>query len=131
MNATYNFFTMIIALFLVGFCQRFGGKFVHAVCLGLAAALVSLSQITSQWLSLIPMIGFGICWASMVGVPYLMVASMLPRERTGVYMGILNMMIVVPMLVETVTFGWILRTFWVERPPMPCCWLAYYLPAPL
>jgi maltose/moltooligosaccharide transporter len=45
----------------------------------------------------------------MVGVPYLMVASMVPRERTGVYMGILNMMIVVPMLVETVTFGWIFK----------------------
>jgi maltose/moltooligosaccharide transporter len=43
----------------------------------------------------------------MVGVPYLMVASMVPRERTGVYMGILNMMIVVPMLIQTLTFGWI------------------------
>jgi maltose/moltooligosaccharide transporter len=66
-----------------------------------------LSQISNQYLTLVPMIGLGICWASMVGVPYLMVASMVPRERTGVYMGILNMMIVVPMLVETVTFGWI------------------------
>src|SRR4051812_17244641 len=53
------------------------------------------------------MIGLGIFWASAVGVPYLMVASMVPAKRTGVYMGILNMMIVVPMLVETVTFGWI------------------------
>ena len=53
------------------------------------------------------MIGLGIFWASAVGVPYLMVASMVPARRTGVYMGILNMMIVVPMLVETVTFGWI------------------------
>jgi maltose/moltooligosaccharide transporter len=57
------------------------------------------------------MIGLGICWASMVGVPYLMVASMVPRERTGVYMGILNMMIVVPMLIQTVTFGWIYQNF--------------------
>jgi maltose/moltooligosaccharide transporter len=53
------------------------------------------------------MIGVGIFWASAVGIPYLMVASMVPAKRTGVYMGILNMMIVVPMLVETVTFGWI------------------------
>src|SRR4051812_3026270 len=53
------------------------------------------------------MIGLGIFWASAVGIPYLMVASMVPAKRTGVYMGILNMMIVVPMLVETVTFGWI------------------------
>jgi maltose/moltooligosaccharide transporter len=53
------------------------------------------------------MIGVGIFWASAVGVPYMMVASMVPARRTGVYMGILNMMIVVPMLVQTVTFGWI------------------------
>jgi maltose/moltooligosaccharide transporter len=53
------------------------------------------------------MIGLGIFWASAVGVPYLMVASMVPAKRTGVYMGILNMMIVVPMLIQTVTFGWI------------------------
>ena len=53
------------------------------------------------------MIGVGIFWASAVGMPYLMVASMVPAKRTGVYMGILNMMIVVPMLIQTVTFGWI------------------------
>jgi maltose/moltooligosaccharide transporter len=51
----------------------------------------------------------------MVGVPYLMVASMVPRERTGVYMGILNMMIVVPMLIQTVTFGWIFQNFLDDR----------------
>jgi maltose/moltooligosaccharide transporter len=81
---------------------------VHAGCLLLAAvSLITLANTTNQYLMFVPMIGLGICWASMVGVPYLMVASMVPRERTGVYMGILNMMIVVPMLIQTVTFGWI------------------------
>jgi maltose/moltooligosaccharide transporter len=51
----------------------------------------------------------------MVGVPYLMVASMVPRERTGVYMGILNMMIVVPMLIQTLTFGWIFENLLDSR----------------
>jgi maltose/moltooligosaccharide transporter len=69
--------------------------------------VVWLARIDNQYLALIPMIGVGIFWASAVGVPYLMVASMVPAKRTGVYMGILNMMIVVPMLVETITFGWI------------------------
>ena len=96
------------ALFLVGFCQRLGAKRVHAIALGLAAvSLVGLAHITNQYVALIPMIGVGIFWASAVGVPYLMVASMVPAKRTGVYMGILNMMIVVPMLIQTVTFGWI------------------------
>ncbi|GAA0450662.1 hypothetical protein Ade02nite_59880 [Paractinoplanes deccanensis] len=107
-NGAYNFVTMISALFLVGFAQRIGAKRVHAIALGLAAlSLVWLARIDNQWLTLVPMIGVGIFWASAVGVPYLMVASMVPAKRTGVYMGILNMMIVVPMLVQTVTFGWI------------------------
>jgi maltose/moltooligosaccharide transporter len=107
-NATYNFVCMVSALFLVGFARRIGAKRVHAIALGLAAgALIWLAQISNQYLALVPMIGLGIFWASAVGVPYLMVASMVPAKRTGVYMGILNMMIVIPMLVETVTFGWI------------------------
>jgi maltose/moltooligosaccharide transporter len=112
MNGTYNFVTMLSALFLLPLVQRIGGKRVHAGTLALAAiSLVALSQIEVKLLTLVPMIGLGICWASMVGVPYLMVASMVPRERTGVYMGILNMMIVVPMLIQTVTFGWIYQNF--------------------
>lgn len=111
-NGTYNFVTMISALFLVGFCVRIGAKRVHAIALGLAAvALIGLAHIHNQYLALAPMIGLGIFWASAVGVPYLMVASMVPAKRTGVYMGILNMMIVVPMLIETVTFGWIFTHF--------------------
>lgn len=108
MNGSYNFVCMIAALFLLPLCHRFGGKKVHAGTLALAGvSLAALSTIDNQMLTLVPMIGLGICWASMVGVPYLMVASMVPREKTGVYMGILNMMIVVPMLVQTLTFGWV------------------------
>jgi maltose/moltooligosaccharide transporter len=107
-NATYNFVTMVSALFLVGFAQRIGAKRVHAIALGLAAAaLIWLANISNQYVALLPMIGLGIFWASAVGVPYMMVASMVPAKRNGVYMGILNMMIVVPMLIQTVTFGWI------------------------
>jgi maltose/moltooligosaccharide transporter len=113
-NAAYNFVTMVSALFLVGFARRIGAKRVHAVALGLAAgSLVWLSGIDNQYLALVPMIGLGIFWASAVGIPYLMVASMVPAKRTGVYMGILNMMIVVPMLIQTVTFGWIFE-HWLD-----------------
>jgi maltose/moltooligosaccharide transporter len=116
MNGTYNFVTMLSALFLLPLCHRYGGKKVHAGTLALAGiSLAALSTIDNQILTLVPMIGLGICWASMVGVPYLMVASMVPRERTGVYMGILNMMIVVPMLIQTLTFGWIFENLLGNR----------------
>ncbi len=108
LNGTYNLFTAISALFLLRFVVRFGGKWTHVVCLVIGGlCMVWLANVDNQWISLVPMIGIGIMWASIVGVPYLMVASMVPAGRSGVYMGILNMMIVIPMLVETLSFGWI------------------------
>ncbi len=53
------------------------------------------------------MIGFGIGGASMMGTPYVMLAGQIPGNKTGVYMGILNMFIVFPMLLETITFRYI------------------------
>jgi maltose/moltooligosaccharide transporter len=42
-----------------------------------------------------------------MGVPYILLVRLIPSTRYGVYMGIVNMMIVVPMLIQTLTFGWI------------------------
>ena len=110
LNGTYNLFTAISALFLLRFVVKFGGKWTHAACLVIGGlSMAWLANVDNQWISLIPMIGVGIMWASIVGVPYMMVASMVPGNRSGVYMGILNMMIVVPMLIETLTFGWIFQ----------------------
>lgn len=108
LNGMYNLFTAISALFLLRFVVRFGGRWVHVGCLIIGGlCILWLANVDNQWISLVPMIGIGIMWASIVGVPYMMVASMVPSNRSGVYMGILNMMIVVPMLIETLTFGWI------------------------
>jgi maltose/moltooligosaccharide transporter len=110
MNATYNFVTIFAALALIGFAARYGAKWIHAVALtGAAVGMITLSQIGNQYVALLPMILLGIAWASMMGIPYILVASMVPKERLGVYMGIVNMMIVVPMLIQTVTFGWIFK----------------------
>lgn len=47
----------------------------------------------------------------MMGIPYLLVVDKIPKERYGVYMGIINMMIVLPMLIQTLTFGFIYKKF--------------------
>ena len=79
MNGTYNFVTMISALFLLAVLRPLRRQEGARGDLALAAvSLAALSQISNQYLTLVPMIGLGICWASMVGVPYLMVASMVP-----------------------------------------------------
>lgn len=117
LNGTYNLVTMLVALVMLPIVMKLGGRIVHAASLGIGGlCLLGLSQVTSQATSLLPMIGMGIFWASAVGVPYLMVASMVPARRSGVYMGVLNMMIVIPMLIETVTFGWIYKHLLNEDP---------------
>ena len=49
------------------------------------------------------MIGVGLAWASMIGNPYVMLAGSIPPERVGVYMGIFNMFIVIPMMIQIFT----------------------------
>jgi maltose/moltooligosaccharide transporter len=107
-NGTYNFVTIFAALALIPLAQRFGAKRVGSaalVCAGVG--LLVFANLSNQYALLVPEIGVGIGWASMLGIPYIMVASMVPKERSGVYMGIVNMMIVVPMLIQNITFGWI------------------------
>ncbi len=106
MSLTYNTTTMLIALILVPLTLRFGNKKMYALSLfGTALALFCIPFITDPLLVLIPMVLFGIGWAAMMGIPYTMVSKIVPQERRGVYMGILNMMIVIPMGIETLTFG--------------------------
>lgn len=106
MSLTYNIVTMVVALGLVPLTLRFGGKKVYSYSLvGTAIALFSIPFIDDPLLVLAPMVLFGIGWAAMMGIPYTMVSKVVPQERRGVYMGILNMMIVIPMGIETLTFG--------------------------
>ena len=106
MSLTYNIVTMVIALALVPLTLRFGGKKIYAISLfGAAIALFTIPYISDPNLVLVPMILFGIGWAAMMGIPYTMVSKVVPEDRRGVYMGILNMMIVIPMFIQTLTFG--------------------------
>jgi len=106
MNGTYNFVTMIVALALVPFAKKYGSKKVYVISLFFTGiAMLSMPYIKNQFVLLLPMILFGIGWAAMMGIPYAMVSKIIPAERRGVYMGIVNMMIVIPMLIQTVSFG--------------------------
>ena len=53
-----------------------------------------------------------------MGIPYLMVVDKIPKEKYGVYMGIINMMIVIPMIVQNLSFGYILKNFLGNSPSM-------------
>jgi len=101
----------------VWLAKKYTAKYVHIACLAMAAlSLFIIPNIHNKIFLFAPMIGFGIAWASMMGVPYIMVVNSIPKARYGVYMGIVNMMIVVPMILQTLSFGFIYKHFLGSNP---------------
>jgi maltose/moltooligosaccharide transporter len=111
-NGWYNIVMFLVAFSLVYFAKKYSPKMVHAFCLVLAGiGFLAFPMIENKYLLFPAITGFGIGWASMMGIPYLIVVGSIPKERYGVYMGIINMMIVIPMLIQTLSFGYILKNF--------------------
>lgn len=95
----YNAVSFVTALLMVGYTKRYGAPKVHALCLTLSGVgMWFIPQIQSQAWLFLPAVGVGLGWASIMGNPYVMLARSVPPERTGVYMGIFNMFIVIPLL---------------------------------
>ena len=100
----YNFIAFLAGFALLPMVRWIGAKSVHAAAIGLSgAAMLVVPHIADPLWLLAPMVGIGIGWASIMGTPYVILARSIPPERTGVYMGIFNMMIVIPMLIQTLT----------------------------
>ncbi len=100
----YNFIAFVAAFALIPLTRRFGPKLVHAACLSLAGVgMWCLPNIQDTALLFVPMVGIGLAWASIMGNPYIMLARSIPPERAGVYMGIFNMFIVLPMIIQMLT----------------------------
>lgn len=104
LGAFYNFVAFVGALALIPVVRRIGARAAHIGCLaasGLAMLLVPHASTMPQLLAL--MVGIGLGWAGMMGNTYVMLAGAIPAARNGIYMGIFNMFIVIPMLIETLT----------------------------
>ncbi len=103
-GAFYNFVAFIAAFALVPFTRRYGAKRMHSACVAVAGvSMLCIPMIHTPALLFLPMVGIGLAWASMMGNPYVMLAGCIPPERTGVYMGIFNMFIVIPMIIQIFT----------------------------
>jgi len=86
-----------------------GRRWTHTICLLCGAAgLLSVGIIHNQYLLIISMIGVGIAWASILSMPYAILSSSIPPEKTGVYMGIFNFFIVLPEIIASLVFGWVM-----------------------
>ena len=101
LGAFYNLIACLSAFAMIPFARRFGARPIHAIAMVASGlAMLTIASTGSIVLLVIAMIGIGLGWGSLMGNPYLMLANAIPPERTGVYMGIFNMFIVIPMLVE-------------------------------
>ncbi len=106
----YNGVSAIIALLLPRIAERIGRKPTHALALALGGlSFLSLAVIPShEWLW-IPMVGIGFAWGSILAMPYAMLANSIPPKQMGVFMGLFNMSITIPQIVNGIFGGLIVR----------------------
>ena len=101
--ALYNAVAFVAAFAMVPVVRRLGPGIVHAACLACGGAgMIAITHVSHKPLLFLPAIGIGLAWGSIMGNPYAILARSIPPERTGVYMGIFNMMIVVPMMLFSI-----------------------------
>ena len=112
-NICFGFYSAICFAFsflLPKIADRYGRKYTHMICLIMGAlGLLFVGIAPNKYWLLLSMTGVGVAWASILSMPYAMLASTLPQDKLGVYMGIFNFFIVLPEIIATLFFGWIME----------------------
>ena len=133
LNGTYNIVCFLVAFLLVPIALKIGVKGVHFISLtlgGIGLLCIPLLNNTDVLFVLhnpfggnIPIttiflysFGLGISWASMMAMPYQLLAGSIPKEKTGVYMGIFNMFIVIPMAIQILTMQYFVYDLLGQNP---------------
>jgi maltose/moltooligosaccharide transporter len=113
----YNGVAFVFAFGLIGLTRVYSAKSIHTVCLiagGLGLGAYGLAFVGvpfDRYTLLIPMVGVGIAWASILSMPYAMLSNSIPQDRMGFYMGVFNFFIVLPQILAAFAFGPIMRMF--------------------
>ncbi len=104
--AVYNGFAAILAFFLMFMAKKTSRKITHAFSLVVGGiSLASIYFVSSPLILLIPFIGIGLAWASILSMPYAILTGSLPANKMGVFMGIFNFFIVIPQIVAAGILG--------------------------
>jgi maltose/moltooligosaccharide transporter len=106
MFAVYNGVSALAAFILPVIARKTNRKVLHMICLIIGgASLASIMFIHTKEMLLLPMIGVGIAWASILTVPYAILAGSLPAEKMGYYMGVFNFFVVIPQIIAGLVLG--------------------------
>jgi maltose/moltooligosaccharide transporter len=104
--SVYNGVSALAALALPVVARATSRRVTHLICLTAGGlGLISIYFIQNPQLLLVSMIGVGIAWASILSIPYAMLAGALPSNKMGYYMGVFNFFIVLPQMLASVTLG--------------------------
>ncbi len=109
----YNAVSAIYAFFLPKIAERFGKKNTHAFSLFIGGlSLVSIFFIGDYRLLILPMIGVGFAWASILAMPYAILAGSIPTNKMGIYMGIFNFFITFPQILNGIIGGMLVKNLY-------------------
>ena len=115
--ATYNAVCFIFSFVLLWATKYTGPKLMHFACLVVGAlGLMSLPLASDKYQLLFIMTAVGVAWASILSMPYAMLASALPKEKIGVLMGMFNLFVVIPQIMVTLFLGKALKYFLNDDP---------------
>lgn len=106
----YSVVTLLFAFVLPAIADKLGRKLTHTLCLLCGAlGLISVSWVHDKNMLFVSMIGIGIAWTSILSMPYAMLSGCLPKDKVGIYMGVFNFFIVLPEIVASLGFGWLMK----------------------
>ena len=112
MFAVYGGVSAIAAFLLPMLAKRTSRRVVHLVCLVIGGvSLMSITLITSKEMLLLPMVGVGLAWASVLTMPYAILAGALPAHKMGYFMGLFNFFVVIPQIVAGSALGYLLKHY--------------------
>lgn len=111
--AVYNGVAAVVAFFIIPYLAKtYSRKTIHFISLVIGGlGLASFFVIRDPNVLLVSMVGVGIAWASILSMPYAILAGSLPGNKMGYYMGVFNFFIVIPQIIASLGWGFIIKTF--------------------
>jgi maltose/moltooligosaccharide transporter len=108
--AYYSVVTFLFSFVLPYIADKLGRRLTHTVCLLIGAlGLISVAWVTNKNVLFICMTGVGIAWTSIISMPYAMLSGVLPKDKVGIYMGIFNFFIVLPEIIASFCYPWLMK----------------------
>lgn len=109
----YNLVSAIYAFALPAIAKKIGKKKTHSLSLAIGGiGLISMYFAPNQYWLIASMVGVGIAWASILAMPYAILASSIPLKKMGIYMGLFNFFIVLPQIINALIGGPIVKNFY-------------------